>query len=135
MANELMHITFYNSLWFFGGWNHLIELFQVEYLINVLISWNLAVIKLSKFPSYLYQRKRKWMWLSQRVFCFYKFWLSFILRKDLWTEGRGVCRTQSNIYKGALKPLTTFTNMVIDPLAMNVLCSHKRVKIIKRLYP
>ena len=33
---------------------------------NVLISSNLPIIMFSKFPSYLYQRKRRWMQLSHR---------------------------------------------------------------------
>ena len=32
---------------------------ETEYLSNIIISCNLAVIMFSKFPSYLYQKKRK----------------------------------------------------------------------------
>ena len=44
---------------FSGNWNHFIHLFYAEYLLNTIISWNLAVIMFSKFSSYLCQRKRK----------------------------------------------------------------------------
>ena len=39
----------------------------------------------SKFPSYLYQKKERRMRdLNTKVFRFYKFWLSLVLRKVLF---------------------------------------------------
>ena len=100
------------------GWNHLIKLFQVKYLLNVLLLWNLAVIMFSKSLFYLYQRKRTMnVTFTLDFFAFINSGCAFFLGKSyvmvdnqsacwcskfqtqnsLWRAGKDLFRTQPNI--------------------------------------
>ena len=123
MATELMHVVFQNSQRFSVETGTICTNYSgLSILSIILIFWNLAEIMFSKFPFYLYQRKRKMNVTFAREFFTFRnsSWALFLERSyftadnqsaccyswfqkqhPLWRVGRGVFRTQSSTYDGA----------------------------------
>ena len=92
MATEMMHITFCNSQWFLMEVGTISLNYSSQSSCQMLLF--LETLLWVCFPRFLLiyiKETERWMWLHAGIFCFYKFWLSLVLRKVLCYRRQPLC--------------------------------------------